>query len=850
MLCLACAYQVSSAAIRIADYNICGEARKDLPTVLAAIGNETKSQIQRPIDILLLQEQTSVYTTTQDVVDMMNDLYGSGTYSRGSLNGSTTGGGRPGIVYNTTTIELLEEVQVNPTSYTGAARSTIRYKVRPVGYTNENATFYLYNSHYKAATDSEDRRAVEAQQVRDNADALGDGVNIMYAGDLNLYNSYEQAWSILTGYGNGKANDPLSRTGTWHDNSSFKDVHTQSPVTYAHYDGQITGGMDDRFDFQLLSDEVLDGDGISYIPGTYRSFGNNGTHNLNSSISSGTGAPSVALAALEEASDHLPVVADYQVPAIMEVTVEEHPSWPVVQEAVTVEVNIENIVDVDLPIEADELAYTLTCTGDISGSGSGSIDPLAAGDTFYVTLDTSTLGEKSGQIVVTALNSGTEPASYTKNITYTVIDSGATTEQNYGWENFVYKVDPQTLLDSDAELSYQLVVPGYADSNSLQIQTTASGSYSGAVAIVTGLIDGDEIEAGLWAKKLAGELDGIFLSAEYLTDPEDVTSTNGTIGELSADCGTSWSHLTNLWTFDNDGGTNQAMLITVVMDQQEQTATIDDLAVVMPMHCLVEFPEASTVICTSLPEYDYNGNCIVDLADFAVYATNWLDGEEGASQPGQNPGVLFTGIMDGTYSSRPRAIEMYVSGSVDLSNYTLQRSLGGGTWSTVATLSGIYENEFVYLIGSLNNGVTIFESIFGTEGDFANHALESSLIVGDGNDSFRLLEDSTVIDQVYAQTGTDAYEDSYMYRVDFTGPNGGWVSDNWTIPGNNILDGMSTEEIGQTVPFGSFVYEVTNCTEQTYLDLNEDCQVNLPDLIIFINSWLDCNYDPNWVCNE
>ena len=36
--------------------------------------------------------------------------------------------------------------------------------------------------------------------------------------------------------------------------------------------------MDDRFDFQLISSELLDGIGLDLIPNTYRTLGNDGNH--------------------------------------------------------------------------------------------------------------------------------------------------------------------------------------------------------------------------------------------------------------------------------------------------------------------------------------------------------------------------------------------------------------------------------------------------------------------------------------------------------------------------------------------------------------------------------------------
>jgi hypothetical protein len=72
--------------------------------------------------------------------------------------------------------------------------------------------------------------------------------------------------------------------------------------------------MDDRFDIIFVSDEFLDSNGIEYISNSYRVFGNNGTHTLNDSISTGTGASPAVLTALEDASDHLPIIADVNIP--------------------------------------------------------------------------------------------------------------------------------------------------------------------------------------------------------------------------------------------------------------------------------------------------------------------------------------------------------------------------------------------------------------------------------------------------------------------------------------------------------------------------------------------------------
>lgn len=176
-----------------------------------------------------------------------------------------------------------------------------------------------------------------------------------------------------------------------------------------------------------------------------------------------------------------------------------------------------------------------------------------------------------------------------------------------------------------------------------------------------------------------------------------------------------------------------------------------------------------------------------------------------------NASVIMTGIMDGDLSGgTPKVIELYISGTEDLSNYAIERAANDNVFDYTINLTGTYTDEFVYLVGSAYSGVAQFEVLFGTSGDFTNVVADSG-ISGNGNDGFRLItaSDSTVVDQIYGteSSASDIYLDSYMYRIDGTGPDGGWVASNWTIPGNGALDGLSAAEQAAAVPFGTYVPE-------------------------------------------
>ena len=164
--------------------------------------------------------------------------------------------------------------------------------------------------------------------------------------------------------------------------------------------------------------------------------------------------------------------------------------------------------------------------------------------------------------------------------------------------------------------------------------------------------------------------------------------------------------------------------------------------------------------------------------------------------------VILTGLLDGTGpGATPRAIEMYVQGTVDLSDYTIQRYANTNTDGTPIQLTGTYTDAFVYVV----NGTDAFAEAFGTAGDF-NNVISSGTVSGNGNDAFTLERGGTIVDQVGGPIGDDTsiYTDSYLYREDGTGPDGDWVAANWTIPGNDVLDGLSYAKIGAIVPFGSY----------------------------------------------
>ncbi|MGL4512896.1 MAG: hypothetical protein ACRCT8_07370 [Lacipirellulaceae bacterium] len=443
----------ATAQLRVVTYNTAEGALPELLTVFRAIGEETRNGFSKPIDVLALQEQTTPATTTQDIVNLLNSFYGADTYRRGALIGTSTGAGRPSIVYNKNTVQLIAESAASTTSVTGGARATLRHQLRPVGY-DSSADFYLYNSHYKAAdtADDADRRNIEATQVRANADALGEGANLIYAGDFNVYRSTEPMYQTLRAAGPGQAVDPLNVsnvTQNWSNNGSFASLHTQSPCSSASGNCGVGGGVDDRFDFQLLSAEVFDSEGFAFIPGSYRPFGNNGS-TFNQSINSGSNTitfPGVTsftkaqvLSALFTSTDHLPVVADYQVPAVMSVAIDSVPARRVrgvPGSTAAVGVAVTNSAGVVAAIGADNLDFGVTTGGAATGGFGGSALALGTAISGSVVIPVGAAGSFSGSVTADATSNATQNGLQTSNLAYTVVDPAN--------PSFVSGIDTNTL---------------------------------------------------------------------------------------------------------------------------------------------------------------------------------------------------------------------------------------------------------------------------------------------------------------------------------------------------------------------------------------------------------------------
>ena len=168
-------------------------------------------------------------------------------------------------------------------------------------------------AHPKAGQGYEASRRALMQITMDYLNQHYSHDNALIMGDFNMYGASESGYRLLTQtYSNPDVLfiDPMAPTGVgeWTNNSLFAAYHTQSTRSYSD-ECFSSGGLDDRFDFILMADEIkFSYNHLRYVNNSYKAVGNDGRH-FNQSVDQGynSAVPAAVAEALYDASDHLPV---------------------------------------------------------------------------------------------------------------------------------------------------------------------------------------------------------------------------------------------------------------------------------------------------------------------------------------------------------------------------------------------------------------------------------------------------------------------------------------------------------------------------------------------------------------
>lgn len=280
------------------------------------LSNSTKADTLKTIikhsqpDIFMITELTSSTGVSLILNNALNvdgiTHYSSATY----VNGPDTDNM---LFYNSQKFGLKSQNEI-PTVLRNISEYVLYYKSPNLSSTLDTTFVHCYMAHLKASNTPADsiQRNQEAVTFKNYLDNKNQPVkNIILGGDFNVYTSNEAAYNTILNGGSVLLKDPINTPGNWQANSSFSAIHTQSTRTSILPDGGSTGGLDDRFDFIFVGDDVMQGTNkLKYIAGTYKALGNDGLHYNKSLLASptNTSVPFNVLQALYYMSDHLPIV--------------------------------------------------------------------------------------------------------------------------------------------------------------------------------------------------------------------------------------------------------------------------------------------------------------------------------------------------------------------------------------------------------------------------------------------------------------------------------------------------------------------------------------------------------------
>lgn len=275
-----------------------------------------------PVDLLMVCELRSD-EGAQRILDTVLNSDGGETYARAEYvpqqsNPNSDFKLQQTVFYNQEKLHLVDQYELIT-----SRRDINVYEMWVENELDSDTTWLdVYVTHFKSSQGSsnEQQRFDAARVFTDHLETRPANRNVIFAGDLNLYDANESAFlELLNPENHTVIEDPIAVFGPWHANDTFDFVHSQSTRINSIFGDGAGGGLDDRFDFILCSSQLMNGDkGLKYNTGTYATLGNN-RECFNESIllCQDEDLPIDVLRALFHMSDHLPIVANFETTSII-----------------------------------------------------------------------------------------------------------------------------------------------------------------------------------------------------------------------------------------------------------------------------------------------------------------------------------------------------------------------------------------------------------------------------------------------------------------------------------------------------------------------------------------------------
>ncbi len=512
----------ATGQVRVVSWNLAelrGEPA-DIQTVIEMLDDDDHGSAAVPATLLVCQEiDNATYLALigdPPGTGLLGPDWSTATYTNQNEDNY---GGAQACFYRAA---VVQEVQTEHDDlYTGAGRHADRWKFQLVGHTDPIVEFYVYSAHLKAGNNSsaEDEREVGALRIIQDLAKLPSDTAAIVVGDMNFYDSNELGYLA---YLIGGLFDPLG-TGSWSGGSNAIK-HSQSPRKIAS-GGLASGGLDDRFDFHLHTSVMETSGGLGVISESYRSVGNDGNH-YDDAINDGTNtylsnqsASTLLANALHEASDHLPVLADYRLPAVLEASIASCEVGTVIEGwEGDCELSVTNGAGASNAAGAAQLDWSVAGTGVLAGNTSQGNLSAGNGVTIPIDVDTTQSGVFADTLNVSASGTWTQHSESAFQIEGHVLrhanpsfvydadnnfyvyfvyferDSGvqplAVSFWNYQWDTDQSRMDVDSVSMPDAPVSFLggvwSGVGPFPISLPFEIDTTglAAGTYVRPVSIV------------------------------------------------------------------------------------------------------------------------------------------------------------------------------------------------------------------------------------------------------------------------------------------------------------------------------------------------------------------------------
>jgi exonuclease III len=320
LLILASSFECAAQTeIRLMSYNLLNFPTGNLEGRVDTLANIL--DYYRP-HLLMIQELKTAQGLS-DVTDELNDL-GYGSFDHGTFIPQVSSGGggdfplQQNLVFDTNILRLKSEGFI--TTDVRDINEFILYINDPLLESGADTTFlYVYVTHLKSSEGAENQ-ALRLSMCEDwltHVEAeVPVGSFVLLAGDYNIYANSEPAYQLLMNEDNLiPLADPFEEYGNWSSsNFSHKEILTQSTRQTQIFNDGAGGGMDDRFDLILFSENLTQPNSIlRYQDNSFKSLGNTGEcYNMSiTDCDESNPVPFDVLRSMYYLSDHLPQVCSF-----------------------------------------------------------------------------------------------------------------------------------------------------------------------------------------------------------------------------------------------------------------------------------------------------------------------------------------------------------------------------------------------------------------------------------------------------------------------------------------------------------------------------------------------------------